>query len=217
MKDFFKRLERGVSRIAVPHLMYIVSGGMLIVYLANFLFPQAMVSAKLGLDFAAVQRGEWWRCVTFLFEPPASSVLWILLNLYFYVLIGEGLEREWGSARFTLFYLVGAVGALAAGTITGYGTSYYLNMSLFLAFALLYPNYQVLVFFFIPIKIKWLGLLDAAYLAYLLIVGGAAVRVSILFSMLNLLLFFGGKMLRNLRQQAGFWKTRRNFRRNYRR
>ncbi len=90
-------------------------------------------------------------------------MFFIAFSLYFYYLIGTALEREWGSFWFDVYYFCGAIGTVIAGFITGSATNYYLNMSLFFAFAALYPNFQVLLFFFIPIKIKWLAYVDAAF------------------------------------------------------
>lgn len=215
--NLLQKLNRKFGKLSIPHLMYIISAGMAVVFLADLLFPQYSVSAQIDLDFAMVRRGEIWRLLTFTFVPPSTSLLWIFLNLYFNCLIGDALEREWGSFCFTTFYLVGMVAAILAGWITGYGYNVYLNLSLFLAFAMFYPNFQVMIFFFIPIQIKYLALLDLVYFVVMLIRGPASIRVTILFSLVNLILFFGPDFIRNMKNQAGFWKTRRNFRRNYRR
>ena len=74
--------------------------------------------------------------------------------------MGSTLEREWGALQFNFFYLAGIIGALISGIITGYATNDFLNLSIFLAFALYYPNFQLYIFFFIPIKMKWLAWLD---------------------------------------------------------
>ena len=155
--------------------------------------------------------------VTFLFLPPNSSPIWILFSLYFYCIIGNGLEGAWGSFRFNVFYLVGALAAILSGFLTGASVNEYLNLSLFLAFAALYPEHQVLLFFVLPIKIKWLALLDLVYFALALVLGSWSVRAAVLLALVNILLFFGGPLVRNLKQQAGYWKTRQNFRRNNRR
>ena len=112
---------------------------------------------------------------------------------------------------------MGVLGAVCSGLITGYAANGFLNMSLFLAFAAIYPDNQVLVFFFLPIKIKWLALLDALYFIFAFLAGGWPSKLAILFALLNIVLFFGGDLLRNAKQQAGFWKTRYNFRKNNRR
>lgn len=91
-----------------------------------------------------------------------------------------------------------------------------LNLSLFLAFAILYPNYQVMLFFIIPIKVKYLALLDAVYFAVQLIFGSWTVRLAVVVSLLNILLFFGGDFFNTIRRESSYWKTRYNFRKNNR-
>ena len=211
--NWIDKLERKFGRYAVPHIMYLITGIMLAVYVSDLLLG-GRVSPMLYFHRGLVAQGQVWRVVTFIFLPPNSSPFWILFSLYFYCLMGNALENAWGSFRFDLFYLCGILGALIAGLITGQAVNHFLNMSLFLAFAALYPDHQVLLFFILPIKVKWLALLDAAYFLFMFIVGGWASRAAIVFSLLNIWLFFGGDFFRNLRQQAGYWKTRRQFRKN---
>lgn len=215
--NLLQRLNRKFGRLSIPHLMIVISAGMATVFVANLLFPQYGILQLIDLDFAMVRRGQIWRLVSFLLVPPSTSLFWIFFNLYFNCLIGEALEREWGSFCFTTFYLIGTVAAIVAGWITGYGYNTYLNLSLFLAFAMFYPNFQVMVFFFIPIQVKYLALIDLVYFIIMLIVGSASIRVTILLSLVNLAIFFGGDLIGQIKNQAGYWKTRRNFRRNYRR
>ena len=214
--NWIDSLDRKFGRHSIPHLMYFITGVMLAVYVTDLVLG-GQVSAALYFDRSLILRGEVWRLVTFLFLPPNSSPIWILFSLYFYCLIGNGLESAWGSFRFNIFYLVGVLGAVCSGLITGYAANGFLNMSLFLAFAAIYPDHQVLVFFFLPIKIKWLALLDALYFIFAFFSGGWPSKLAILFALLNIVLFFGGDLLRNAKQQAGFWKTRYNFRKNNRR
>lgn len=215
--NLLQRLNRRFGKLSIPHLMILISAGMGAVFLADLLFPQYAIMQQIDLNFAQVRSGQIWRLITFLIVPPSTSLIWIFFNLYFNCLIGEALEREWGSFCFTTFYLIGTVAAILAGLITGYGHNTYLNLSLFLAFAMFYPNFEVMIFFFIPVKVKYLALLDLVYFVVMLIFGSASVRVTILLSLVNLLIFFGSDLLGQIKNQAGYWKTRRNFRRNYRR
>lgn len=214
---WLNNLERKAGRFAIPQLMIGLSAIMLGVFLADWLLPALGLSGWLYLDMGLVAQGQIWRLITFIFLPPATSPFWILFNLYFYCLIGTALEREWGTFRFNVFYLAGMVFAVIGALFTGYATNMYLNLSLFLAFAMIFPNFEVLVFFFIPVKVKYLAMIDVAFLLLQFIVTGWAGKVAVLMSLLNIALFFGGDFLRNLREQAGYWKTRRNFRKNYRR
>lgn len=204
------RLERRARGFAIPNLMFFLSGAMLLVYILSLFFPA--LTGLLSLNRAALLRGQVWRLVTFLAIPPSSSPLWILFNLYFYCLLGRGLEQQWGIFRFNLYYLCGTIGAILAALITGYGTNYYLNLSLFLAFAAFYPDYRITLFFLLPIKVKYLAILDAILIAVSFFLGGWPDRIAIVLSLANIVLFFGGSGLKHLRTQLGYWKTRRNFR-----
>ena len=213
---WLNRLERKCGRYAIPHLMYLISGVMLAVYLIDLFLPGTPLQSLLTLHMDQVAHGQVWRLITFIFLPPASSPLWILFSLYFYCLLGNALESEWGSFRFNVFYLCGMVGTVLAALITGHAVNDYLNLSLFLAFAALYPNFELMLFFFIPIKVKYLAIIDLVFYAGNFVFGTWASRAAIVMSLLNVLLFFGGDFLRGVKQQAGYWKTRRNFRKNYR-
>jgi len=205
------KVEKRLRWLRVPNLMNIIVGGMALVWLLDWL-PGVNLSGMLSLNMAQVARGQIWRLVTFVFLPPSGSILTLVLGLYFYWMIGSSLERQWGAQRFTLFYLVGMVGVILAACITGYGTNAFLNLSMFFAFAAMWPDFQVMLFFLLPIKIKYLALLDAVLYIWQLIVGGWSTRLVILFSLLNVILFMGGPMVARLRQDSKYWKTRRNFR-----
>lgn len=214
--SLWDRLDRATRKISIPNLMNYIVGGMGIVFVADLLLPINLQSL-LALNMSQVLRGQVWRLVTFIFLPPSSSLLWIVFSLYFYWLIGSGLQAQWGASRFTRFYLLGVLGNILAAAITGYAANTYLNLSLFLAFAALYPNFEVRVFMILPVKMKYLAVLDLAYYTWLLIVGTWSTRVAILLSLANVILFVGGPLVRTIRQDAQYWKTRYNFRKATRR
>ena len=215
--NWLDKLERKLGRFALPGLMRVVVVGMALVFCCELLFPQAMLEYYLYFSPALIAQGQVWRIFTFIFLPPQSSLLFIVFALYFYYFIGNALENEWGSFRFTLYYLLVVVGTIIAGLLTGGATNSYLNLSLFFAFAALYPNMQVLLFFFIPIKIKWLAYLDAALFAYQFLLGTWQTRAAILASLLNFLIFFGPSVLRQIRDNLRYRKQREDWRRQMRR
>ena len=172
IETMLNRFCRKHPRFGIPNLMTIVAVGTALVYLLDQFGQGISLSAILALFPTLVLRGEVWRLVTFVFVPMSGGIL-LLLELYFYWFIGSALEREWGSAKFTLFYLSGVVLnilfgflSLLTGDPTTLVTMRYVNLSLFFAFATLYPNLQVLLFFIIPIKVKWLAWVDAALFAW---------------------------------------------------
>lgn len=213
MQKYLNKIERKIGRFAVPYLMYVVSAVTLAVYLVELLVPSAQLISWLSLNMAQVLRGQAWRLVTFIFIPQASSIFWLLIELYFYCFIGNVLEREWGTFRLNVFYFFGMIGAIIAAAITGYGVNIYLNLSLFFAFAILYPDEEVLVFFILPVKMKYLAIVDAVFFGIRLILGSWGDRLAIIMSLINVIIFFGPSFLETVKSQAKYSKTRRNFRR----
>ena len=179
MKWVYK-LERKFGRICIPHLMLVIIAGQAMVYLANLLNPDILLLSRFSLNWAAVMHGEVWRLLTFVFIPQSTSPLGLVLTLYFYYLIGNTLENTWGDFQFNVYYLCGMLGAILAAALTGYGTSYYINLSLFFAFAMLYPDFQVLLFFIIPIKMKYMALFSGALCLIDLLMGGWSTRAAVL-------------------------------------
>ena len=108
--------------------------------------------------------------------------------------------------------VVGVLGAILAAAVTGWGTTYYLNLSLFFAFAMLYPEMRLLLFFIIPVKVKWLALFSGVLCLFGFVFGTWADRLSVLFSLLNFLIFFGGDFWRMAKQELRYAKNRRAWR-----
>lgn len=212
MQKYLNKLERKMGRLAVPYLMYVVSAVTLAVYLIELLVPSAQLSSWLSLNFAQVMRGQVWRLVTFVFIPQTTNIFWLLIELYFYCFIGNALEREWGTFKLNVFYFFGMVGAIVAAAITGYGYNVYLNLSLFFAFAILYPDEEVLVFFILPVKMKYLAIVDAVFFGIRLIFGSWVERAAVIMSLINVIIFFGPSFFETVKSQMHYGKTRRNFR-----
>ena len=175
MNNWLDKLERKFSRYAIPNLMtYII-----ILYAAGFvlnLINPTFYSQFLSLDAGKILQGQIWRIVTFIIQPPSDSLIFIVFVLYLYYMIGKQLEAAWGAFRFNLYFFSGmlfiVIGAILAYLLTGAVLpmdTWYLNLSLFFAFAALYPDIQLLLFFVIPIKIKWLAMLDGLYFVYAIV------------------------------------------------
>lgn len=206
------KIERKLGKFAIPNLMLGIVVLMFAVYVGEILFPQLNIVDMLSLDSSLVLQGQVWRLVTFLIIPPGSSIFFILFSLYFYYLIGNTLENQWGAFKFNVYYLIGTIGIIIASFIIGYGTNVYLNYSLFFAFAVLYPDFELLLFFFIPIKIKYLAIIDAVFFAISFILGDLTVKISIIVSLINFLIFFGPDFIKKIKSDLSYRKTRRNFR-----
>jgi membrane associated rhomboid family serine protease len=207
---FIDMLCRKTRYFGIANLMMYVTITQLAVYGVMFITGYPL-SYWLNLYSVNVMNGEIWRVVTFLAVPPGGSVFGVLISLYFYFFVGTALERAWGTAKFTWYYIFGALAALIAGMIIGVGTNTYLNMSLFFAFAALYPEQQVLLFFVIPIKVKWLGYLNAAFYLISFITGGWVARFAIVFSLINFFVFFGGDTIRKIKDYCARKKRKREW------
>jgi hypothetical protein len=199
MDRLLARLERRIGRYAIPNLILFVVGGMGVVWMLGRMRPD--LEERLVLDMGAVLHGEGWRLVTFLVIPPPWSMWWVLIGLYFAWWVGSSLEQHWGSFRFNVYYLTGAIATIGSAAFLGVGTNTFINESLFLAFATLFPDVTVLLMFILPIRVKWLGLAAGAYLVYQFVLGGLFIRIAIGAAMVNYLLFFGGHWLDVLRRR----------------
>ena len=211
MRGFMKRVDLFCykhPRFGINNLMLYIVFGTLAVWLLGAMDRTNLLEGYLAFDAAAVLRGQVWRIVTFVLIPESGGI-WLLLFLYFYYFIGSTLEREWGSGRFTIYYLMGMLLTVVYGFVTYFvtGRSYlmtanYINLSMFFAFATLFPDNRVLLFYFIPIKIKWLAIVDALYFVYAIFEGlgrGQGMMSFLpLVAILNYFLFCGNTLFRSV-------------------
>ena len=164
-------------RFGIPNLMKYIAIGNVIVFLLD-LASEGMFSMLIGFYPGYIAQGQIWRLVTFIFVPQNSSALWFVVSVMLYYFLGNELERVWGSVRFTVYYATGVVMTIVMGlllTLAGSSqplyyyvsvTMYYVNMSMFFAFATLYPEAQFRLYFILPVKAKWLAWLDVALFAW---------------------------------------------------
>ncbi len=198
MNAFHRAIDRFCARhprFGVPNLMLFVVIGTAVVYVFSAMTHGAILP-YLHFDVPSVLRGQVWRLVTFLFIPMDDGLLWLALSLYFYYFIGSTLERNWGTGKFTLFYISGALLTMVYGigmSLLGYSGVYlsssFINLSMFFAFAMLFPDMRVMLFFFIPIKMKWLAYLDAALFLFNLILSPFPANLLPLVALLNVFVF----------------------------
>ncbi len=209
---FLYKMERKFGKFAIKNLMLHITILNAIVYLASYIFQLDLIS-YMALVPDLVMQGQVWRLITYVFVPPNVSIIFTAITLYFYYFIGISLERRWGSFKFNVYYLLGIILTAAASMISGFpvvGT--FLNLSLFFAFAMLYPNMEVLFFFVIPLKVKYLAYFDAAFYAYIMIRGTASDRIAIIGSLLNFFIFFGPDIYKMIKLKIKVMKNRSRFR-----
>lgn len=230
------KLENKLGRYYIRNLMTVIVAGMVIVYLGD-LFMSAgnmSVSSWLSLNIGAVLRGQVWRLITFIFIPPSSNAFFILINLYFYYMLGNMLENYWGGFRLNMYYLFGVLGTIAGAFVSYFlvplvsGGSFfsasntYLNLSLFLAIATLMPDMEFRLFFLIPLKAKWLAIAYGVLLVIPVLQtvvfsdnplgNGLTQLIALVFSLINYLIFFGPTLISGIRQQIIVSRNRRQWR-----
>lgn len=211
---WLQKLERKYGKYAIHNLMMYITVTMLVVYGLSY-FTMKPVYAYLTLSRAAVFRGEIWRLITFIFVPTeAGGVFTTLIYLYCCYSIGATLEQTMGSFYFNVYYLCGMLSAILSMLLFGYGTSFYLNLTIFLAYAYFYPDQRFLFLYFIPVRAKILAYLDCAVLLLLLLTGSWTQRASILLALANFLLFFGKTLLRKLIRRWQWRRKQREFQKN---
>ena len=191
-----------MGRHYIPNLMKYLCFAMLGVFVLEYLPLKNSAWLLLYFNRDLIMQGQVWRLITFIFLPPSGNLLWILFSLYFYYFLGTSLENHWGGARFNIYYGLGVIGNIISGFLTGFATNTYLNTSLLLAFAVLYPNMEFTLFFFLPVKVKWIGWAWGAYLIYQLIVIPWQNKVGLVLSFLPFVLFFGKQAWLQLRMDG---------------
>ena len=212
--NWISRLERKYGRFCIPNLISIIVGGQILVY-AIELFVNQFISVYLGLSRSLLLMGQVWRLITFVFIPfSGGGPLSVILGIYFTWFVGTALEREWGDFRYTVYLLSGVLGTVLGCLLTGVTASTYcLSLSLLLAFAMLYPEVQLLLFFVIPIRVKYFGFFAAALWVFSFLSAPLAGKLSYLLSMLNVWAFFGPMAYRSVRA----WIRREQWKRKNRR
>lgn len=213
--NWVDRLERKIGKYAIPNLMKYLTGLYIVGFILSAISPKVFAE-MLTLNFDKILHGQVWRLITFAVAPPdmfggASSLIFAAIAIYMYYLIGSTLEQVWGAFRFNVFYFGGVLACIICAVVAAvaFGGEYsqfittdYVFLSMFLAYAMTFPEQQFLVWFIIPIKAKWLGIFDVALIAFNvfeyigLIVSGTFVNAAIvcimnvIFSMINFLVLF---------------------------
>lgn len=176
MKSIRNKAERFCASrpgFGIPRLILFMVLGSAVVWLISKFNTSGSVLSALYFRPDLILRGQIWRLISWAFIPNNSQLIWVAIELYFYYFIGSTLENIWGEGLFTIYYFSGIILNILMGFAFYFCfggicilTPYYLNLSMFFAFATLFPEQRVLLFFFIPIKVKWLAVADAILIAY---------------------------------------------------
>lgn len=224
LNSVLNKIERKIGRYAVPQLTKYMILTYIIGYILYFveMGTQLPLLEYILLSPEKILHGQIWRLFTWIFMPPSAPGIFTIIMLFFYYQIGSALEQTWGDFKYNLYIfsglfmmVVGAFLLYALGhSVDGMFTTYYVNLSIFLAFAACYPDMQVMLYFLIPLKIKYLAFIDVAFLVYQALVSSWPERVSIIVSLLNFLVFFF--TTRNYKSiSPGEYARKKNFRKAF--
>ncbi len=203
---YIDRFCRKHPNFGIPMLMKYVSIANVVFWLLGAVNP--VLLSYLSFDPKLVLHGQIWRLVTFALYPPSTGLL-AFIAFYFYYWIGTTLEQQWGTAKFNVYFFSGLILTLLYGFVIYFVTglrvllnAQYVYLSMFFSFATLYPDMQVLLFFFIPVKMKWLALVDAAIFVLGIITTAFPLNLLPIVAVLNYFVFCGGELLSHLPRRA---------------
>ena len=188
---FLDRLERKHPKWGINNLMMHISILTGIIFIVSLF--RSDILYYLYLSREGILNLQLWRFITFVLIPPTYSIIWIIFALYIYYFIGSALESTWGTLKFNAYYLLCMLGTIVAAMLFGgtFYTGFYVNLSMFLAFAYLYPDHEFMLFFILPIKVKYLALVNVAFLFLNFISRGLTTKISIIASLTGFIIFFG--------------------------
>ncbi len=213
------KLEKKFGRYAINNLIIYLLCGYLIGYLLEFgeRFTGVPYISYLTLEPYYIIHGlQLWRIFTWIVIPPSTSLIWALFMFLLYYQLGTALERTWGAFYFNAYIFGGMIftvlGAFLSyflyfishgSMVMGIGnitSTYYINLSIFLAFASCFPDNEVLLYFIIPIKMKWMSIFYIVIIGIEIIgdilAGSWISAIPIIASLLNFGIFF--MMSRNM-------------------
>ena len=191
----FRNRDKGI-----PNLMLYVSIGAGLTYFISNMAGNAVLYNLFAFDRALILQGQVWRLFTYPLTYSGGNIVFTLITLLCYYSLGQAIENVWGTFRFNLFYFSGIVMMdVFCLLFGGMATAYHLNLSLFLAYATMYPNAGFLLFFIIPVKAWIFALLDIVLMfsdvITLTLAGLFPYSLFPFVALLNYFLFFGKDVL----------------------
>lgn len=202
--NFLNKMERKFGKCAIPNLTFWLIGFYILGYIIEFTMPE--VVDWLRLEPLMIMQGQVWRLISWILIPPNTSPIFLIFMLMCYYFIGISIERAIGTFRYNVYLLGGMIiSTISAMALYGvyylatgkllvqigyYYSTNYVNMSLFLLFAVLFPNVQFQLYFLIPVKAKWMGILEAVWVGFSFLRGNLPQKIVILASLANFLIFY---------------------------
>ncbi len=210
--NFLDKLEKRFGNWSVPNVMLGLIVVQLVVY-GLILTGHLAFGAMPLIPSRVFTEGEYWRLITFIVAPPkiaGGALSGLFLAIFWYILwmMSQALEANWGAFRFNLYLLAGilftVVGALVGQVISPSAPIVifpdFLYLSIFWAFALLFPDMEFYLFFVLPVKVKWLAILTGVFTVFSIIMSpSTGYALATLGPVLNFVLFFRAAMAQSLR------------------
>lgn len=184
-------VERRLSPLAIPGIIRYVVGLNALTYVLTLLEPGYV--AALTLSPELIFQGQVWRLFTWIFIPPTMSPIFIFFAMMLLWIYGENLESQWGTLKLNLYYISGMFFCTVAAFFVGESLAFnaLLNSSIFFAFATLNPNFQLLLLFILPVKVKILAWVALGFLLLQALAGDWSMRVALVITFANYFAFFG--------------------------
>lgn len=188
-----KLLDRISSLLQLPQIpiTYYLIGGQIIVFALTLIYPQNR--DIFALRGEQILRGEWWRIASFLFQPIVTDLIFAAFTWYIFYIYGMTLEKWWGTTKYLSYLGISIIGTIFLSFLfpqTTFSNGYLYN-SLFLAFAYIFPDFELRLFFVIPVKIKWLAILSWIVTGISFLLAPVPGKIQIVVSLLNFVIFFG--------------------------
>ena len=200
------KLEKKFGGLGIPNLTLILILGRVTLYISEMAGYTKFEDSYLVGDF--VLKGELWRVLTFLFLPSSRSLLFEFIALYFLYFIGTSLEGTFGVFKYNLYLFISYIATVLVSFIFPFTaiSSSMILLTLFFAFAYLYPDFEVLIFFILPVKVKWLALISVLPYLFLFLVSDTPQKCVILASFSNFVFFFARDIYQSLRYREKKFK-----------
>ena len=176
--------------------MLYISLGCALVYLMTQITQNTLLYSLLVFDREAILQGQVWRLITYPLTFYNSNLLLMAVALFCYYSIGRAMEHIWGTLRFNLFYFCGVILMdIWCMIFGGRADVTYLNLSLFLSYATMFPDAQFLLFFIIPVKAWIFALVDLLLVLFSFLADPFPYNFFSVISLANYFLFFGPDVL----------------------
>lgn len=201
-------MERKLGWLAIPNLtIYVIIGQVLAYALSNEYWGHPEIRNTMTLVPGKILEGEIWRLLSFVFIPPNRSPIFLFIGWYVFYFIGSSLEGAWGAFKYSVYLLAGllamVMGAFVVAILFGVPnipiSNELMGASIFLAFACLFPDFEMRIYFILPVKVKWLGYIFGGFLFLQLLANPLSGKILLFASMLNLFLFFGNDWINRVK------------------